>query len=104
MLDLARRLPDPGEAHPVLYRDTGDQPGAAVALEGAATLIAPHRPALALRLAGAPPPTASGPASPLRGAERAALDRHLAGARQRLGPARASRLQDAGGRTARSNR
>ena len=67
VLELARRLPDPGEAHPVLYRDTGDQPGVAVALEGAATLIAPDRPALALRLAGAAaalPP--AGPPAPLR--------------------------------------
>ena len=97
VLDLARRLPDPGEAHPVLYRDTGDQPGAAVALEGAATLIAPDRPALALRLAGAAAAHRQRARQPLSATERAALDRHLAGARQRLGPARAARLQAAGG-------
>ena len=88
-VELVQRLPDPGEAHPALIRDTNDPPGAALALEGTARLVADAQPALALRLAAAAgilrrrtqqPPTAPAAAD---------LARRLAGARARLGPAAA---------------
>jgi non-specific serine/threonine protein kinase len=84
-LELARRLADPGEAHPVLYRDTGDQPGVALALEGTAGLCAPAAPAPALHLAGAADALRVRARQPLTAAERAALDRALAAAREALG-------------------
>ena len=92
VLALVQRLPDPGETHPLLFRDTGDQPGAALALEGAATLIAASRPALALRLAAAAATLRERTRQPLTPAERAALDARLAGARRRLGAAQAGKL------------
>jgi hypothetical protein len=52
-LELALPQSDPGEERPVVYRDAGDQPGVAVALEGTAGLCASPAAALALRLAGA---------------------------------------------------
>jgi predicted ATPase/DNA-binding winged helix-turn-helix (wHTH) protein/class 3 adenylate cyclase len=91
-LEHALRLPDPGEEHPVLYRDTNDPPGAALALEGTAALLAPDRPALALRLAGAAATLRERTRQPLTADEREALDRRLGEARGRFGPAEAARL------------
>ena len=86
-LRLAQRLADPGEAAPVLFRDAGDQPGVAVALEGTAALVAYARPAQALRLAGAAGALRARARQPLTAGEGAALDRALAPARRRLGSA-----------------
>jgi predicted ATPase/Tfp pilus assembly protein PilF len=83
-LQLAQRLPDPGEEHPVLYRDTNDQPGVALALEGAAALLAPEQPALALRLGAVAAGLRWRTRQPLTPGEQEALDRSLAGARARL--------------------
>jgi tetratricopeptide (TPR) repeat protein len=88
-LELARELPDPGEVHPVLYRDTGDQPGVALALEGTAGLVAASAPNSALRLAGAADALRDRARQPLAAGERATLDRTLAPARRALGPAQA---------------
>jgi predicted ATPase/DNA-binding winged helix-turn-helix (wHTH) protein len=96
VLELAQRLPDPGEARPLLFRDTGDQPGVALALEGTAALIAPSEPALALRLGGAAAALRERARQPLTPAERAALDARLAGARRRLGADEADRAWSAG--------
>jgi hypothetical protein len=98
-LELAGRLPDPGEARPVLFRDAGDPPGSALALEGTAELVAAARPALALRLAGAAAALRARARQPLTPAEREALDAGLAGARQSLGPDEAGRAEAGGGTT-----
>ncbi|HEX2326133.1 MAG TPA: hypothetical protein VHQ00_12110, partial [Chloroflexota bacterium] len=95
-LDLARRLSDPGEAHPVLYRDVGDQPGVALALEGAAALCAPAAPALALRLAGAAEALRERARQPLAAAEHTALDRALGAAYRGLGAEQAEQAWAAG--------
>jgi hypothetical protein len=96
-LEHVLRLPDPGEARPVLFRDAGDEPGAALALEGTAELVASARPALALRLAGAAAALRARALQPLTPAEREALDAGLAGARQSLGPDEAGRAAAGGG-------
>ena len=95
-LRLARRLPDPGEAHPVLYRDTNDPPGVALALEGTAALVAPDRPALALRLGAAAADLRERTRQPLTPGEQEALARWLAEARGRLTPDEAERLRTEG--------
>jgi hypothetical protein len=95
-LELARRLPDPGETHPVLYRDTGDQPGVALALEGVAALCAPAAPALALRLAGAADALRTRARQATAAAERATLDQALAAARQGLSAGEAEQAWIAG--------
>ena len=95
-LRLARRLPDPGEEHPVLYRDTNDPPGVALALEGTAALVAPDRPALALRLGGAAATLRERTRQPLTPGEQEALDRWLADARGRLAPEEAERVRAEG--------
>jgi predicted ATPase/DNA-binding transcriptional regulator YiaG/Tfp pilus assembly protein PilF len=95
-LELARRLPDPGEHHPLLYRDVGDPPGMALALEGTAGLCAPAAAALALRLAGAAAALRERARQPLTAPERAALDRALAAAREHLGPDEAAQAWAAG--------
>jgi predicted ATPase/DNA-binding winged helix-turn-helix (wHTH) protein len=100
VLELVQRLPDPGETHPLLFRDTGDQPGAALALEGAAVLIAPSRPALALRLAGAAAGLRERTRQPLTPAEHAALDARLTGPRRRLGAGQAGKAWSTGRATA----
>jgi predicted ATPase len=88
-VELVQRLPDPGEVHPTLVRDANDPPGAALALEGTARLVAAAQPALALRLAAAAAILRRRTQQPLTAAEAAALERPLAGARDRLGPAAA---------------
>ena len=90
------QLSDPGEAQPVLYRDVGDQPGVALALEGTAGLVAPAAPDLALRLAGVAGALRARARQPLAAAERAALDRALAAARRALGPDRAKQAWGSG--------
>jgi hypothetical protein len=95
-LELARWLPDPGELHPVLYRDTGDQPGVALALEGAAALCARTAPALAMRLAGAADALRDRARQALVAVERTVLDQALTTARQSLAPAQAEQAWAAG--------
>jgi hypothetical protein len=99
-LQLALRLPDPGEAHPVLFRDTNDQPGVALALEGTAALLAPAEPALALRLGGAAATLRQRTRQPLTPGEQAALGRLLAEASARLDPDEATRRWTQGADTA----
>ena len=88
-VELVQRLPDPGEAHPALIRDTNDPPGAALALEGTARLVADAQPALALRLAAAAGVLRRRTQQPPTAPAAADLARRLAGARARLGPAAA---------------
>jgi non-specific serine/threonine protein kinase len=95
-LRLAQRLPDPGETAPLLFRDAGDQPGVAVALEGTAALIAYARPAQALHLAGAAGALRARARQPLTAGEGAALERALAPAHRRLGSAAAGTAREAG--------
>jgi predicted ATPase/class 3 adenylate cyclase len=84
-LELARRLPGADETQPALYRDTGDQPGVALALEGTATLIVPQQPALALGLAAAAAALRDREQQPLTPAEDEALRRQLAQAVSHFG-------------------
>jgi predicted ATPase len=95
-LDLAEHLPDPGEMHPVLYRDVGDQPGVALALEGTAALRARETPGVALRLAGAAAALRERARQPLADPERAALDGALAAARRALGSEAAAQARATG--------
>ena len=103
-LRLARRLPDPGEAHPVLYRDTNDPPGVALALEGTAALVAPDQPALALRLGAAAADLRERTRQPLTPGEQEALDRWLAGAARPARPRRGGAVAGGGGRAPRRRR